>query len=179
MPTVEDNAQFVTLLYRNMLMMDEEETGEGHKNWMTQLRSGATRESVYKFFVDTARAENQKNNKIEFSSLIDMTRPNKRGVLVIKESIGDCFMMTALFESFHEQYPDHDLYVITDQKYFDVFDGNPYVYKVLPYVGQAEHEMIMMGAGSKDCYFDVYFHPAIQTQRQLSYLSNTNSLGVQ
>lgn len=178
MPTVESDSEFITLLYANMLFMDEKEGGDGHKNWMTQLKNGASRESVYQFFVDTAIKENQKSARIDFSQLIDTNRPNKRVLFLIKESIGDCFLTTALFESIHEQYPNHDLYVMTDPKYFEVFEGNPHVYKILPYIPDGENELAMIGAGRSDGLFHVYFHPAIATQRVLNYLSHSNPLEV-
>ena len=178
MPDIKDNSEFVLDLYKNVLKMDETKEGDGYKNWMAQLNAGITREAIYKFFIDTARTENQKNVKIEFGQLIDKARPKKRGLILIKESIGDCYLTTGLFKSFHKQYPDHDLYVMTDPKYFEVFEGNPHVYKLVPYIQAAEQEMLMMGVGGKDPLFHVCYHPAIATQRVLNYLSHTNTLQV-
>ncbi len=176
MPAASSDSEFITLLYKNILNMDEKENGDGHKHWMGQIAGGRTRDDVYHFFVKTAHEENSKNVKMDFSELIDKSRPNKRGLIMIKESIGDCFLVTSIFKSFHEQYPDHDLYVMTDPKYFEVFEGNPHVYKILPYIQVGEQEMAMIGCGQKDGLFHVYFHPAIQTQRQLNYLSHSNIL---
>ncbi len=81
-------------------------------------------------------------------------------------------MVSSLFKSFHEQYPDHDLYVGVDPKFAEVFLGNPYVKKVIAYHQIMESELAMVGQGKNPGYVDVYFHPAIGTQRQLDYLSN-------
>ncbi len=175
MPTVSDNAEFITLLYKNMLLMDEPETGEGHKGWMSQLANGRTRDYVYSVFVKVALEENAKNTRMDFAELVDKSRTNKRALMLIKESIGDCFIITSLFPEFHKQYPDHDLYIMTEPKYFEIFEGHPDIHKIVPYVQAGEHEMAMIGTGGNDPLFHIYFHPAIQTQRQLNYLSHFNT----
>jgi hypothetical protein len=177
MPDVKDEDEFIDLLYKNILKMDEPKTGNGFQNWKKQLAGGAKREDVYKFFIDVAKKENQNNNKQDFGTLLDNTG-KKRGLILIKESIGDCLIVTSLFESFHKQYPNHDLYIMTSPQYFDIFKGNPFVHKVLAYQDFAEQEMLMMGAGQKQGYFDIYLHPGILTQRHLGYLSQSNPLRV-
>jgi hypothetical protein len=67
---------------------------------------------------------------------------------------------------------------MTLPQYMSIFDGNPLVYRVLSYIPQAENELMMIGAGQTKGYFDVYFHPAIQSQRQLNYLSNSNPIRI-
>jgi hypothetical protein len=175
MPQIEDEDEFIDSLYKNILRMDEPRNGSGFQNWKNQLKAGVKREDVYKFFIDVALKENATNQKQDFGSLLDTTG-KKRGLIVIKESIGDCLIVTSLFKSFHEQYPNHDLYIMTSPQYFDIFKGNPYVHKVLAYQDFAEQEMTMMGAGQKQGYFDVFLHPGILTQRHLGYLSQSNSL---
>ena len=149
----------------------------GLRHWLDRLKEGMQRRAIYDYFISVARQENQKNGhgaqQADFASLLDNTG-RKRGLIVVKESIGDCLMMTQLFESFHEQYPNHDLYVMTLPQYAALFDGNPHVHKVLPYIPQGENEIIMTGAGQPEGWFQVYMHPAIQSQRQLNYLTQTN-----
>jgi ADP-heptose:LPS heptosyltransferase len=96
----------------------------------------------------------------------------KRGLIVMKESIGDILIVSALFKGFHEHYPNTDLYVAVDPKYKEILDGNEHVYKVLPYNSIMENELSLIGQGTGPRYFDHFFHPGITTQRQLSYLSN-------
>lgn len=174
-PQIEDEDEFIDSLYKNILKMDEPRDGSGFQNWKNQLKAGVKREDVYKFFIDVASKENATNQKQDFGALLDSTG-KKRGLILIKESIGDCLIVTSLFKSFHEQYSNYDLYIMTSPQYFDIFKGNPYVYKVLAYQDFAEQEMTMMGAGQKQGYFDVYLHPGILTQRHLGYLSQSNPL---
>lgn len=172
MPTCTDDTEFITTMYKTILNMDEGANSDGTKNWLAQRANGVPREQIYAYFVNVARQENAKLGKQpELWDLLDKNG-RKRGILVAKESIGDCLMITSLFKSFREEYPDTDLYVATDPKHLEVFEGNPYVHKVLNYVAAFEQEMLMMGAGQKEAYFDYFFHPCITTQRLLHYLTS-------
>lgn len=141
---------------------------------MLNEKQKVVRQQIIAFFIQTAQQENAKNGAKtqDFWSLLDKTTGRKRALYVIKESNGDCLFSTQLFESFHQEYPNHDLYVATQPKFFQVFEGNPHIFKLLPYMDIMEQEMIMGGAGQSDenTYFSVYFHPGILTQRQLGYL---------
>ncbi len=172
-PEIQDENEFITCLYKNILLMDEPPNGEGRQNWLNQLKNGVSRQKVYEFFQNVARQENQKNQKqaINFEDLLDKNG-NKRALLLLKESIGDCFISTSLFESFHQKYPNTDLYVMCDPKFNAVYQGNPHIHKLLPYITEAESELAMIGAGQEKGFFDYYFHTAINTQRVLSYLKS-------
>jgi hypothetical protein len=126
------------------------------------------RHAIYNYFVKTALEENRKNEQLDFRDLFDFN-DKTRILFVIKESVGDCFIVTSLFKNLKEQYPNSDLYVCTDPKYFDIFAGNPYVYKLVPYLQVVENELIMT-QGSKPIA-NVYIHTAIATQRILNYIS--------
>lgn len=173
-PEISDSNEFITSLYSNILKMDEPPNGEGRKHWMARLAEGMNRQDIYNYFISVARGENQKNGATnhDFAALLDKNG-KKRGLILIKESIGDILITTSLFESFHKQHPDTDLYVMVDEKYKALLDGNPYVHKTLPYIQAMEQEMLAIGAGQppENAYFDVFYHPAVQTQRVLSYLS--------
>lgn len=173
-PEIGDNTEWVKTLYKEILLMEVGAQDEGLKHWQEKLQAGLPRQQIYDYFISVARQENQKNghgsaSTVDFASLLDNTS-HKRALFLIKESVGDCLMCTQLFESFHEEYPNHDLYVMTSPQYVALFNGNPNVYKVLPYIPQAESELAMTGAGQEKGWFDVYLHPGILTQRQLGYL---------
>ncbi len=176
-PQTPDADQFIQTLYKEVLKMDEPINGDGHKHWATKLREGMSREEVYNFFVGVAKQENQKNQVApqDFWSLVDKTTGRKRAIFVIKESLGDCLMCTQLFESFHQEYPNHDLYVATKENQFPIFAGNPYVFRLLPYMDIMAQEMAMCGAGQAEAYFDVFLMPAVQTQIHLGYLNSESA----
>ena len=135
------------------------------------------RASIEKFFRDTAIKESQKTQVKELSDFLDNTS-NKRYLFVIKESIGDIFICTSLFKSIKEQYPNFDIYVACEPVYFEIFDGNPHIHRVIPYTPVMESEIQMTGAGGFKGYFDVYCNVALSTQKQLNYLTN-NKIALQ
>ena len=171
MPQNCSDLEFITLLYKNILKMDEPENGSGHLSWQKSLKDGKTREEIYQYFLGVARQENDRNTKIDFSSLIDQT-DTKRLLLMIRESIGDSVILTSLLKPISEKYPNYQIYIGTQPQYFSIFEGVKYVHKVIPYIPQMESEIAMMGVGQKRGYFDVVLNPAVQTQRQLNYLSH-------
>lgn len=175
-PNISDNMQWVKALYKNILLMDVSDTDSGLLFWLESLKNGKSRGDIYNYFLSVARDENSKTQKpMDFMQIIDKN-DKKRALLVIKESIGDILLVSQLFESLHRKYPNTDLYVAIDPKYTEVLVGNPYVHKVISYQPFMEQEMIVMSAGQpkENRMFDYYFHPAIDTQRLLRYLSTPN-----
>jgi glycosyltransferase involved in cell wall biosynthesis len=176
-PEIEDEDTFIDTLYREILKMNEPKSGSGFANWKTQLKGGMSRQDVFLYFIGVAQQENARNQVKPFDlwDLIDKTTGKARALFVIKESGGDALICTQLFESFHREYPNHDLYIAVDPKFADVFVGNPHVFRVLQYQPMMESELAMTGAGAKDAYFNVFLHPAIPTQRHLGYLSSSTA----
>ena len=157
--------------------MNVEPNDEGLKHWLQKLKEGVSRAAIYDFFKQVAQQENAKAGHqpqgapTDLTSLLDNREGRKRGLIIMKESIGDIALATALFEDFHVQNPNTDLYVAVDPKYSEVLAGNEFVHKVLPYIPAMENELVMIGQGTGPRLFDVYYHPAIPTQRLLNYLS--------
>lgn len=172
-----EDVDFVVDLYKNILFLDNENNSEcpGVKNWLQLLHNGGKREDVYNFFIKTAREDNAKSTPFDVSVLFENTG-KKRALMVIKESAGDCFYISSLFESFHQQYPNTDLYLMVDSKFHSIFEGNPLVFKVLPWIEQLSNELNVIGNGEHQGYCDYFFLPTIGTQYRLNYLSNSNPL---
>lgn len=170
-----DDATWLKTIYKGILLMDVQDNDEGLRHWTDKLKAGVTRVAIQEYFVKVANDENAKHSgaaQVDFGSLLNTREGKKRGLVVIKESIGDVAIVTSLFESYHRQHDNTDLYVATDAKYAEILAGNEHVYKVLPYIPAMESELAMIGQGKGVRYFDYYYHPAITTQRQLAYLSN-------
>ena len=168
MPEIVDNHEWLKDLYSKILLFEDE---EGEKYWLAELAKGVPRIEIYKYFIDTARRENAKNEPFDLEKIFSMDDFGRRVLFVIPQSIGDCFICTALFESIKRLYPEHNLYVATKPEYFEVFEGNPYVHKTIPFISMMEDEMIMMGTGESKGFVDVVYLPHIHTQKFLSYLS--------
>lgn len=131
------------------------------------------REQMVAYFRNVAAEENKKNSMsiMTLEDLLDKTG-RKRFLIVCKESIGDLLNVTALLKSFKDQYSDWDLYLACDPQYFEIFEGNPYLHKVLPYQPMMESEPGMTGMGKHKGFFDGYCFVPVLAQRFLSYLTN-------
>lgn len=169
---------FVKSLYKNMLKMEVSDDDSGLQHWCKMLESEVgDKNKIYNFFRKTAIEENQKNKKVDIKTLIPDT-DKKKVFFVIKESIGDCFIISSILESLRENYPQEEYFIniVTEPKYFDIFRPNPNIDNLVPYHPLFEQEMAVIGAGDKkeNAMGDVYIFPAVSTQRFLNYLSNSN-----
>lgn len=170
-PDLKNDSEWLLFMYHNILKMKNiDENDEGHKYWINEIAKGATRKDIESYFRNVAAQENKKNQKIPFDSLLD--KDDKRILLVMPESAGDVFMVTSLFKSLKKMYPEHNLYVATNQQYFAILDGNPFVHKVIPYIQEMDNLMWLEGNGKHKGFFDIAFLPHIGTQRILNYLHN-------
>lgn len=163
-PDIQNPEEWIRCLYNQILMTDPDP--EGFKHWLEKLQQGAKREDIYNFFIQTAKQDNLKQQpQQDFSSLFD-NNGKKKILFAMKESGGDLFVSTALFEGLKKMYPDADLYVGCDSKFFDIIAGNPFVYKAIPYHPAMQQELLMRN------YVDYYYYPAIATQVMLNYLTH-------
>jgi hypothetical protein len=131
------------------------------------------RQEIENYFRGVAQQENQKNQKVNFESMLD-EKDKKRVLLVLPESIGDVFLSTALFESVRKRYPKPEwtFYFATKPEYFSLLDMNPYVDKVIPYIQQMDNLIWCEGQGGHKGYFDVAYLLHLGTQRILDYMHN-------
>jgi len=172
-PNIENNSEWLTYLYHNILKMKHvDQNDDGHKYWMQEFSKGAKRQDIENYFRNVAAQENQKNKKIEFEDLLDKDDKGKRILYVMPESIGDIYMSTALFENIKKQYPEHNLYVSVKPEYFEILQGNPYIHKLLQYTPQMDQLLWLEGAGDHSGYFEIAFLPFAGTQRFLDYIHN-------
>jgi glycosyltransferase involved in cell wall biosynthesis len=172
-PNIENNSEWLTYLYHNILKMKHvDQNDDGHKYWMQEFSKGGKRQDIENYFRNVAAQENQKNKKIEFEDLLDKDDKGKRILYVMPESIGDIYMSTALFENIKKQYPEHNLYVSVKPEYFEILQGNPYIHKLLQYTPQMDQLLWLEGAGDHNGYFEIAFLPYGGTQRFLDYVHN-------
>jgi hypothetical protein len=168
-----DNVKWLQELYENILLISNiGEDDKGLKDWIDALDGGRTREDVLKYFRQVALNENKSEAKIEFKSLLDADDEGKRIAIVMPESAGDVLMVTSLLGSIKNQYKDYNLYFITNPKFMEILDGNPYIHKVIPYVKECDNLLWLEGQGEHKGLFEIAFLPHIGTQRFLDYLHN-------
>ena len=144
---------------------------DGFLYWMSELDKGQKRESIEQYFRQTAAKELREKSKIGFSDLLDKNDKG-RVLFVVKESAGDIFLCTALFESIKKRYPEKALYVATKPEYKSVLDGNPHVNKWLEYNPIMENLLWAEGRAGDKGYFDICYLPTIGTQSIFNYQHN-------
>jgi glycosyltransferase involved in cell wall biosynthesis len=94
--------------------------------------------------------------------------------VVIKESAGDVLIVNSLITNLKKLYPEHSIYIITGDKFFDMIDDHPDVKGLIPWRDGIDNLLNLEGRWDWDGYFDIAFLPAIGSQVCLSYLHNGN-----
>jgi hypothetical protein len=172
---IEDNREWIKQLYSKILGRESiENNDEGLIHWEKQLSIGSPRNDIEKYFRNVASNEEVKNKTIQLSDIFDKDEGLKRILLVQPESLGDIFLVTALFESLRKRYPNttHKIYIATKPEYRDIIEGNPFIDKWIPYHEVMDSALIMEGRGEDNGHCDVVYHPYFSTQRLLDYTHN-------
>ena len=156
-PNIEDNNKWVIDLYKNILKTEVDERDDGHKHWIQRLSTDMNRAQVLEYFKSVAQKENNEKNKINLEDLFEKN-DKKKALMISSADIATLFAATSLMKSFHENYPDTDLYFACHPQFQGVFNGNPYVKRVIPYHQHMEDEFNMIGRGSNKGYVDYYIN---------------------
>ena len=159
-------------IYKNILRMTVDSNDDGVKGWLSQLKSGKTREQVLTYFKQVAIKENNENAKVELSDLLGKEDKGKRILFVMPQSAGDVFMSTSLLPSIKKLYPDYNIYFATKSEFKEILDCNPYIYKTLIFSPFMENLLTMEGHAGGEGYFDITFLPHIGTQKVFDYQHN-------
>ncbi len=130
------------------------------------------RQNIIAYFRQVAQQKNAENKVVQFESLLDTNDSGRRILYVMPESLGDVFLSTSLFRSIKELYPEYNLYVATKPENFPMLEGNPHVFRVLPYMPQMDSQLWLIGQGGHKGFFEIAFLPFVITQRHLTYLQN-------
>lgn len=130
-----------------------------------------TPQDVENYFRGVAQQENIKNSTVSFESLLE-NNGKKRLLLSLKESIGDHFILTSLLPEIANKYENTDIYIACDEKFFEVYENNPYVKKCIKWFPECDNELWATGQSSHKGYFDFFNLVGIATQHRLNYLSS-------
>ena len=109
---------------------------------------------------------------------LDDSDLGRRLALILPKSIGDVFMATSLLPELKRNYPDYNIYFVTNPEYFPVLAGNPHIHKVLPYTHDYSDSLYLEGfSNRKDRkdhpgFFDIAMLLNTHTQRIPNYTRN-------
>lgn len=170
---ISNNTEWLIDLYENCLRMNEDENSEGVKHWLNVLTNGGTREIIHDYFIKVARKENLENSKFSYEHVFE-NNGKKKLAYVMPQSLGDCFISTAILESMLDIYPleEWDYYVATSKPYFEIFENLGYIKQVIEYNSIMDLPRWWEGAGTLKGHVDIAFQPYLTTQRLYSYTHN-------
>lgn len=169
-----NDKEWVKSLYKLILDREVSDQDEGLIHWLQKIEQKVPKNQIENYFRDVAKQELQKNTKIELKDLFDKDENLKRVLLIQPESIGDIFLVTSLFESLRNRYPNdkYKIYIATKPEYRDIIEGNPYIDKWIPYHQIMDSAIVMEGGMGQNGVCDIVYHPYFETQRLLSYMHN-------
>jgi hypothetical protein len=122
---------------------------------MSELEKGATRESILSYFKSVALKENKELIKTDVKELFKESK-NKTALFVLNGKHSDVFNSTALLDDFKSKFPKVDLYFCCNPSHFDILNGNPNIFKVIPYSPEFENENIFIGGHDRDSIVDYH-----------------------
>lgn len=172
-----DNKIWVKSLYKLILDTEVSDQDEGLLHWMQKLEQNVPKNQIENYFRQVAQQDIDKQNQNQTMSLKDLFNdyPQHKKVLIIQpESIGDIFILSSIFESIRNRYPQdkYKIYIATKPEYRDLIDGNPFIDKWIPYHQMMDNAILMEGGMGQDGVCDIVYHPYFSTQRLLSYMHN-------
>ena len=169
---IEDTSEWLIDIYKNILDMSVDENEDGHKHWTKRMSEGMQRTDVLKYFRSVAEEENNKNKKTSFEDMLGDDDKGRRLLISMPQSIGDVYLCTSLLKNIKKTYPKYNIYFATKPEYFTILQGNPYIYKTIPWTSQLDNLPTLEGQGEHEGYFEIAFLPFIGTQRMLNYMHN-------
>lgn len=172
MPEIENEDEWLTSLYNNILKCNPDD--EGKKNWLNGLKNGQSRQQIYDFFIDLARKDNttKQSQTVGIEQIFPRVENKKNVLLVLPQSLGDNVIFTSLLPKIYEKYPldSHQIFLATEPKYFEVYLGNEYI-KLVPFHPSFRQELLVIGAGGHGV-IDYFIDVSASAQVHLNYLTN-------
>lgn len=169
---IPDDSEWVLTLYKKILNREITIHDDGYKYWMQQISNKTPRKNIEDYFRKVAKDHNDKNFPVKIEDLLEDNDEGKRILYVMPDSKKDVFLITSLFKSLNQKYPDHNLYVSTKVENFPLLWGNEYVHKVIPYSESFDNILSLEGVGESKEHFEMVFAPYLTTQRHSNYIHN-------
>lgn len=171
-PQINDNEEFIIDIYKNILKQNIDKNHTECIELVSHLKNGTSKEDIYKHIINNALAKLNKPKTIDLSELLDKNDEGKRIAVVIPQSGGDVLMVNALMENLKLLYPEYNIYVFTDPKFYDLIFDNKVIHKILPFSPVCENLLALEGRGQHKGFFEIAFLPHATTQKFFAYQHN-------
>ena len=132
----ENGATWVKNLYRDILKVKVDDDDEGLVHWLKKLKEGMPPAGVEQYFRQVAAKENIK--EAGFNQFLSKDDEGRRILFVFPQNLSEAVLATSLLKSAKETYPNHNIYVSTEQPFGDFFAPNELIHKILPPYERAE-----------------------------------------
>ena len=171
-PKINDDSEWLTYIYKNILNMKVDEQDDGHKYWINQLANKIPRKNIEDFFRKKAKEENDQNIPFKIEDFLDKDDKGRRLLVTMPGSIGDVFMSTSVLKELSNTYPEYNIYFATSPEYFQILEANDFIHKVIPYNKKMDDLLWLEGRGAHEGYFEVAYLIHLGTQRLFNYQHN-------
>ena len=172
LPQIDNNEDFIIDIYKNILKQNIDKNHSECIEFTNHLKNGASKEEIYKHIVNNAANKLNKPRTIELSDLLDKDDDGKRIAVVIPQSGGDVLMVNALMENLKLLYPEYNIYLFTDPKFYDLIFDNKVIHKILPFSPVCDNLLALEGRGQHKGFFEIAFLPHATTQKFFAYQHN-------
>ncbi len=175
---IESDKDWLIDIYKNILMVDiDVDTDDGYKYWIKEISKGKTRPEILSYFKSVANKENsdffKKSNLLK---ALGTEGANNRIAIVCPFEASGVLLINSLIDNLKSLYPNHNIYIITQPKFFDLIEDNPSVYRTIEYSKDLDSLFFLEGRGEHEGYFDIAFFPQLGTHNSINYTHNGKDL---
>lgn len=165
----------VDFAYRDILNWHPDEIDlerEDLKQWVKNLEGGMPPQQFLEVIRKAGAEHNAKlpNNITPEKYLRDLGVKENAVLVVFKESGGDVVLITSLFRSLREQYPNNQLVVSVEPRFAELLLGNLNIDLVIPFQSWMDQQLILQGIGANKPLVFKSLHLRAGTQQNLDYL---------
>lgn len=156
-PNIQDNKEWVKVLYKNILSAEVKDDDEGLLHWLQRLSNGEPRKTVEAYFRTVADKDEKKfapNPELERLYNIE----GNKLVIVVKSGERESFYANCLIKDLRETYKDYKIIVAVKKELSHIFEGNENVYEVLDYNEKMSKPLFLEGKGFDKKYCDIAIH---------------------
>ena len=121
--------------YSKILNMTPNEKDSGRIHWNQFLSQKEDQNKLRNSMINSMiQAGNEHNQKVQpptsLEDILDKT-DKERVLLVLKESLGDHYLLTRLLPEIKLKYPEASIYIGCDPKYNEIYELNEYVLPII------------------------------------------------
>ena len=162
-PENSDESKFIESLYQ--LILCREPDHEGFTYWKEMLAQAVdkneSKNKMVDYFRHVAREHNKQLPAAESpEQYLRRIGVKENAVLVVfQKSAGDCVMLSGLFRSLREQYPNNQLVISVEPAYRDIFQGNPYIDLIIDFQPWFDQQSLLQGQGRNKPLVFKSLHP--------------------